>query len=322
MNLMKNIKTIAINVLINESDAVRNLANLINDDFEDCVKEILNSKGRVIIAGIGKSAIIANKIVATLNSTGTPALFMHAADAIHGDLGMIQKDDIVICISKSGNTPEIKVLVPLIKRMGNKLVALVSNINSYLAMQSNYVLNATIGEEACPNNLAPTTSTTAHLAIGDALAVCLLEMKEFGSEDFAKYHPGGALGKQLYLKVDDIYPTHELPVVNESASIKEVIIEISAKRLGAAAVLNNNGNLLGIITDGDLRRMLQTNSDLDKVVAKDIMSLNPITVSKGDYATKALHVMQTNNIAQIIVLNDKNVVGFVHLHDLLKEGLI
>jgi len=322
MNLMKNIKTIAINVLINESDAVRNLANLINDDFEDCVKEILNSKGRVIIAGIGKSAIIANKIVATLNSTGTPALFMHAADAIHGDLGMIQKDDIVICISKSGNTPEIKVLVPLIKRMGNKLVALVSNINSYLAMQSNYVLNATIGEEACPNNLAPTTSTTAHLAIGDALAVCLLEMKEFGSEDFAKYHPGGALGKQLYLKVDDIYPTHELPIVNENASIKEVIIEISAKRLGAAAVLNDKGNLLGIITDGDLRRMLQINSDLEKVIAKDIMSLNPITVSKGDYATKALHVMQTNNIAQIIVLNNQVVVGFVHLHDLLKEGLI
>jgi len=319
---MKNIKNIAISTLINEAEAVRNLAKLIDDDFENCVKEILNSKGRVIIAGIGKSAIIANKIVATLNSTGSPALFMHAADAIHGDLGMIQKDDIVICISKSGNTPEIKVLVPLIKRMKTKLVALVSNTSSYLAKQADFILNATIGEEACPNNLAPTTSTTAHLAMGDALAVCLLKMKNFGSEDFAKYHPGGALGKQLYLKVDDIYPNHELPIVKNDTSINEVIVEISTKRLGSAAVVNDSGALIGIITDGDLRRMLQNNTDLVNIVAKDVMSENPITVNKGDYATKALNVMQQNNIAQIIVIDENKVVGFVHLHDLLKEGIV
>jgi len=319
---MKNIKTIAINTLINEADAVRNLAELVDNDFENCVKEILSIKGRVIIAGIGKSAIIATKIVATLNSTGTPALFMHAADAIHGDLGMVQKGDIVICISKSGNTPEIKVLVPLIKRMDTKLVALVSNTSSYLASQADYVLNATIGEEACPNNLAPTTSTTAHLAMGDALAVCLLEMKAFGSDDFAKYHPGGALGKQLYLKVDDIYPNHELPIVKGDTAIKDAIVEISKKRLGSAAVVNEADKLIGIITDGDLRRMLQNNANLTDIVAKDVMSVNPVTVNKGDYATKALSIMQQNNIAQIIVINKNKVVGFVHLHDLLKEGIV
>ena len=322
MNLVKNIKNIARTALLNEADAVRNLAELVDNSFEACVEEILSIKGRVVIAGIGKSAIIANKIVATLNSTGTPALFLHAADAIHGDLGMVQKDDIVICISKSGNTPEIKVLVPLIKRMGVKLVALVSNTTSYLATQSDFVLNATIGEEACPNNLAPTTSTTAHLAIGDALAVCLLEMKGFGSEDFAKYHPGGALGKQLYLKVDDIYPSHELPMVNVNTSINEAIVEISAKRLGSAAVVNDAGELQGIITDGDLRRMLQTNSDLTNIMAGDIMSKSPITVNKGDFATRALNVMQQNNISQIMVLDNQKVVGFVHLHDLLKEGIV
>ena len=322
MNLVKNIKTIARNTLINEAEAVRNLANLIDDSFERCVREILELKGRVVVTGIGKSAIIANKIVATLNSTGTPALFMHAADAIHGDLGMIQHEDLVICISKSGNTPEIKVLVPLIKRMGSKLVGLVSNTSSYLAMQSDYVLNATIDEEACPNNLAPTTSTTAHLAMGDALAICLLEMKGFESKDFAKFHPGGALGKKLYLKVDDIFPTHELPVVSEETAINDVIIEISEKRLGSAAVVDDSGQLKGIITDGDLRRMLQNNTNLTNIVARDIMSVNPRTVNKGDFATKALQVMQQNNISQIMVLDKQRVVGFVHLHDLLKEGIV
>lgn len=322
LNLTKNIKNIATQTLFNEADAVRNLAKFIDEDFENCVKEILNSEGRVVITGIGKSAIIANKIVATLNSTGTPALFMHAADAIHGDLGMIQRHDIVICLSKSGNTPEIKVLVPLIKRTGSKLVGLVSNTDSYLAKQADYVLNATIGEEACPNNLAPTTSTTAHLALGDALAVCLLELRDFSREDFAQYHPGGALGKQMYLKVKDIYPNHELPVVYSDTPLSEVIIEISRKRVGAAAVLDKNDQLFGIITDGDLRRMLENNIDINSSVAKDIMSENPKTVDAEDYATRALNVMQQNNIAQIVVLDGSQVVGFVHLHDLLKEGII
>ena len=322
LNLTKNIKKIATEALFNEADAVRNLANLIDEDFENCVKEILNCDGRVVITGIGKSAIIANKIVATLNSTGTPALFMHAADAIHGDLGMIQRHDIVICLSKSGNTPEIKVLVPLIKRTGSKLVGLVSNTDSYLANHSDYVLNATIGEEACPNNLAPTTSTTAHLALGDALAVCLLEMREFSKEDFAKYHPGGSLGKQMYLKVKDIYPNHDLPVVLENTPLTEVIIEISNKRVGAIAVVDNKGHLLGIITDGDLRRMLERKIDINSSEAMDIMTLNPKTVDADDYATHALNVMQQNNIAQIVVLENQKVVGFVHLHDLLKEGII
>lgn len=308
-------------MLINESDAVRKLVNFIDDDFENCVKELLRSKGRVVITGVGKSAIIANKIVATLNSTGTPALFMHAADAIHGDLGMVQEADVVICISKSGNTPEVKVLVPLLKRRGAKLVALVSNTDSYLAKQADFVLNATIDAEACPNNLAPTTSTTAHLALGDALAVCLLEAREFSSEDFAKYHPGGALGKQLYLKVDDVIEFHEVPVVKEDADLKSVILEISEKRLGATSVVNKAGELLGIITDGDLRRLLEKEVDLAKVVAKDFMTAGPITLQKGDYAVKALNIMQQKNITQIIVIKEDKPIGFVHLHDLLKEGI-
>jgi arabinose-5-phosphate isomerase len=238
LNIGKNIKQIAKEVLINEARAIENLTHFIDNDFEACVNEILQSKGRVVITGIGKSAIIANKIVATMNSTGTPALFMHAADAIHGDLGMIQSEDIVICLSKSGNTPEIKVLVPLLKRRGSKLVALVSNKNSYLADHADFILNATIAEEACPNNLAPTTSTTAHLAMGDALAVCLLEMRDFSSEDFAKYHPGGSLGKQLYLKVEDVFSNNQLPIVKPETPLKDVILEISSKRLGATAVVD------------------------------------------------------------------------------------
>ncbi len=322
MNLVKNIKKIAINVLLNEANAISNLAGYIDDGFEACVIEILETKGRVVVTGVGKSAIIGNKIVATLNSTGTPALFMHAADAIHGDLGMVQQDDVVICISKSGNTPEVKILVPLLKRTGAKLVALVSNTSSFLALQADHVLNATIAEEACPHNLAPTTSTTAHLALGDALAVCLLEARGFTSQDFARYHPGGALGKQLYLKVEDIYPNNELPIVDENAKVSRVIVEISSKRLGATAVVNHNHELVGVITDGDLRRMLEKYTDLSNLKGLDIMTKRPKTVEKGEFAVAALNIMQQNNIAQLIVTDQKKVVGFIHLHDILKEGII
>ncbi len=308
--------------MVNEASAIQGIVKHLSKEFEDCVLEIFNSSGRVVVTGIGKSAIIANKITATLNSTGTPAIFMHAADAIHGDLGMIQKDDIVICLSKSGNTPEIKVLVPLLKRTGSKLVALVSNVESYLAQQADYILNASITEEACPNNLAPTTSTTVHLALGDALAVCLLELRDFSSEDFAKYHPGGALGKKLYLKVDDIYPNNEVPSVSVNATIKEVIVEISSKRLGTTAVLNNSNELVGIITDGDLRRAMEKGIEMTEK-AENIMSGKPKTVSIGDYAVKALSIMQQNSISQVVVLDKVgSLKGFVHLHDLLKEGII
>ena len=322
MNLQKNIKKIAQDVLINESRAIENLTNFIDNQFEACVREIYSAKGRVVITGIGKSAIIANKIVATLNSTGTPSLFMHAADAIHGDLGMIQKDDIVICISKSGNTPEIKVLVPLLKRRGSKLVALVSNTNSYLAQQADFVLNATIAEEACPHNLAPTTSTTVHVAMGDALAVCLLELRNFTSSDFALYHPGGSLGKQLYLKVSDIYTHNQLPMVGPDTPIKDVILEISSKRLGCTSVVDGNKNLLGIITDGDLRRSLQKDIHLEKSKASDIMSRSPRKIEKDELAVKALHIMQENSITQLVAMDGDKIAGFVHLHDLLKEGIV
>lgn len=322
MKLTKNIKTSAIKVLQTEADAIQNLINYIDDEFEACVEAILASNGRVVITGIGKSAIIATKIVATLNSTGTPAIFMHAADAIHGDLGMIQKDDFVICISKSGNTPEIKVLIPLLKRLGSKLIALVSNTNSYLAEHADFVLNATIAEEACPNNLAPTTSTTAHLALGDALAVCLLEAKGFTSEDFAKYHPGGALGKQLYLKVEDVIPKDQVPVVKKDASLTEVILEISSKRLGATSVVDNDHKLLGIITDGDLRRMLQKSTDVSAIKAIDIMSKNPKTIEKGEFAIRALNKMKEHNITQLVALDGDKIVGFIHIHDLMKEGIV
>ena len=322
MNLQKNIKKIAQDVLLNESRALQNLATYINPDFESCVQAIYSAKGRLVITGIGKSAIIANKIVATLNSTGTPALFMHAADAIHGDLGMIQHEDIVMCISKSGNTPEIKVLVPLLKRRGSKLVALVSNTNSYLAQQADFVLNATIAEEACPHNLAPTTSTTAHMAMGDALAVCLLELRNFSSRDFAEFHPGGSLGKQLYLKVSDIYAQHQLPMVSPNSSVREVIIEISGKRLGCTSVVDGNKNLLGIITDGDLRRMLQKDIRLENLTAADIMTTHPKTIDKDEYAVKAMHMMQESSITQLVVLDGQQIAGFIHLHDLLKEGIV
>jgi arabinose-5-phosphate isomerase len=322
LKLTKNIKSSAIKVLQLEADAIQNLINYIDDEFEACVEAILNSKGRVVITGIGKSAIIANKIVATMNSTGTPAIFMHAADAIHGDLGMVQKDDFVICISKSGNTPEIKVLVPLLKRLGSKLIALVSNIDSYLAENADYVLNATISEEACPNNLAPTTSTTAHLALGDALAVCLLEAKGFSSDDFAKYHPGGALGKQLYLTVGDVVPKNMVPKVREDAKLSEIIMEISSKRLGATVVLDANDQLLGIITDGDLRRMLEKMQDITKVLARDIMTFNPKSIEVDEYAIRALNRMKEFNITQLVAMKGEKVVGFIHIHDLMKEGIV
>jgi len=322
LNLVKNIKKIARDVLINESLAIQNLANLIDESFESCVQEIYSAKGRVVVTGVGKSAIIANKVVATLNSTGTPSIFMHAADAIHGDLGMIQSEDIVICISKSGNTPEIKVLIPLLKRRGSKLVALVSNTNSYLAKQADFILNATIAEEACPHNLAPTTSTTAHLAMGDALAVCLLELRGFSSENFAEYHPGGSLGKQLYLKVSDISVNNQLPLVGPDTLLKDVILEISSKRLGCTAVIDAEKNLLGIITDGDLRRMLQKNINIGKVTAADIMSRTPKKIEKDEFAVKALHEMQESSITQLVVMNGDKIAGFIHLHDLLKEGIV
>lgn len=309
-------------MLQTEAEAIQNLIFLINDDFEACVEAILASKGRIVVTGIGKSAIIANKIVATMNSTGTPAIFMHAADAIHGDLGMIQKEDFVICISKSGNTPEIKVLVPLLKRSGSKLIALVSNMESFLAEHADFVLNATIAEEACPNNLAPTTSTTAHMALGDALAVCLLEARGFTSEDFAKYHPGGSLGKQLYLTVDDVIPKNMIPIVKENASLSEVILEISGKRMGATAVVNDENQLLGVITDGDLRRMLQVRADIQNVKASDIMTRQPKTISKDEFAIRALNRMKEFNITQLVALDGENIAGFVHIHDLMREGIV
>jgi arabinose-5-phosphate isomerase len=323
LNLINNIANTAKNVLQAEADAIAKLVDFIDEGFENCVKAILNIQGRVVVTGIGKSANIATKIVATLNSTGTPAIFMHAADAIHGDLGMIQQDDFVICISKSGNTPEIKVLVPLLKRKGSKLAAMVSNTESYLAKCADFVLNATVEREACPHNLAPTTSTTAALALGDALAVSLLEARGFSSTDFARLHPGGSLGKRLYLKVSDIYPQNQAPNVNASATLKEIIIEISSKRLGATAVVKDGSTeLIGIITDGDLRRMLNKYENTDKLIASDIMTPAPLTIEPDQYAAHALAVMQDKSITQLIVTKSGNFEGFVHLHDLLKEGLI
>lgn len=305
-----------------EANAIQNLIGLINSDFENCVKAILTIKGRVVVTGVGKSAHIAAKLVATLNSTGTPAMFMHAADAIHGDLGMIQREDFVICLSKSGNTPEIKVLTPLLKRKEVPLAALVGNIHSYLVLHADYVLNTTVAREACPHNLAPTSSTTAALALGDALAVCLLETRNFSRADFAERHPGGTLGKQLYLKVNDIYKLHEAPQVPEAAALKEVIIEISSKRLGATAVLNQHQALTGIITDGDLRRMLSNFESLHQLTAADIMTHQPLTIDADEYAAAALALMQKKSITQLIVTKSGNFVGFIHLHDLLKEGLV
>lgn len=316
------IKKYAIEALKIEAQAIEQLTHFINDDFVAVVELILKSKGRVVITGIGKSAIVAQKIVATLNSTGTPSIFMHAADAIHGDLGNIQKDDVVICISKSGSTPEIKVLAPLVKSFDNTLVAITGDVNSFLAKQAHFVLNTFVETEACPNNLAPTSSTTAQMAMGDALAVCLLKQRGFTSKDFAKYHPGGALGKKLYLRVEDISSQNEKPVVNSNQTLKEVIVEISSKRLGVAAVVDNN-KLIGIVTDGDLRRMLGKDLDINQLTVKDIMSTSPKTIQQNSLAIEALHYMEDKSISQLLVVDENNAyLGVIHLHDLLREGII
>ncbi|MFN9882508.1 MAG: SIS domain-containing protein [Bacteroidota bacterium] len=305
-----------------QAQSIQELISFVDIGFEKVVQALFSCKGRIVVTGIGKSAIIAQKIVATFNSTGTPALFMHAADAVHGDMGMIQPNDVVLCISKSGESPEIKVLAPLIKQRGNKLVAITGNISSFLAGQSEYILNTTVRKEACPNNLAPTTSTTAQLVIGDALALCLLELRGFSASDFAKYHPGGALGKQLYLTVDELYLKNEMPFVYADTPLKEVILEISSKRLGATAVINTKGHLLGIITDGDLRRMMKKTFDMKKTTAKQIMTANPRHLELGKLAVEALTIMRSNNITQLPVVKKNTYLGMVHIHNLLDEGIV
>ncbi|MDQ7916783.1 KpsF/GutQ family sugar-phosphate isomerase [Mesonia sp. MT50] len=317
-----NILSVARDTISNEAKAVEKLQDYLNDEFAHAVQHLYNSKGRVIITGIGKSAIIATKIVATLNSTGTPAIFMHAADAIHGDLGTILKDDTVICISKSGNTPEIKVLVPLIKSFKNTLIGITGNVDSFLGKHSDFVLNAAIEKEACPNNLAPTTSTTVQLVLGDALAVCLLHLRGFSSKDFAKYHPGGALGKKLYLRISDITAENQQPQVNPESSIADVIVEISEKMLGVAVVIENE-EIVGIITDGDIRRMLSKTQDFSHLKAKDIMGSSPKTISNDAMAIDAMEILEENGISQLIAKNKHGkYAGVVHLHNLIKEGII
>lgn len=317
-----NIGQIARRTIAMEATAISDLQQFINADFEQVVELIAHCNGRVVVTGIGKSAIIAQKIVATFNSTGTPALFMHAAEAIHGDLGMITEEDVVLCISKSGSSAEIKVLVPLVKNFGNKLVAMVGNTDSFLAREADYVLNTTVSQEACPNNLAPTTSTTAQLAMGDALAVCLIEYHGFTAADFAKFHPGGALGKKLYLKVADLSKLHQAPKVMLTSSLREVIVEISSKMLGVTAVLNEEGRLQGIITDGDLRRMLEKNVPTANVQAEDIMSLNPKVIQQDELAINALDMMRQHDITQLLVMDGNRYQGIIHLHDLIREGII
>jgi arabinose-5-phosphate isomerase len=317
-----DIKEVAQRTIRQEAGAIAGLEAMIDADFERAVKAILDCKGRLVVSGIGKSAIIAQKIVATLNSTGTPAIFLHAADAIHGDLGMVQQDDVVMVISKSGESPEIKVLLPLIRNFGNTLIAMVGNMESSLAKQADMVLNTTVPQEACPNNLAPTSSTTAQLVMGDALAVVLMEVKGFGSDDFARFHPGGTLGKKLYLHVSDLYRNNERPKVLPDANLKQVIIEISRKRLGTTAVVDENDTLLGIITDGDLRRMLEKDVDLSKVTAREIMTGNPKSVSQDALAVEALDLLRQYDISQLAVTDGARYLGIIHLHDLIREGLI
>ncbi|MDB0026981.1 KpsF/GutQ family sugar-phosphate isomerase [Flavobacteriales bacterium] len=315
------IKKIAKETILLEVDAISKLQNRIDDDFVNVINLILNAKGRLIVVGIGKSANIANKMVATFNSTGQPAIFVHAADAIHGDLGNIQSDDLVICISKSGNTPEIKALLPFIKNMGNAVIALTGNMYSFLAMESDYCLDVSVEKEACPNNLAPTSSTTAQLVMGDALAVSLLACKEFTDKDFARFHPGGTLGKRLYLKLIDILSSESNPIVSSESPINEVIIEISNKRLGATAVVDND-ILSGIITDGDLRRMLGGGKDFADLKAKDIMNISPKTIAVDSLAFDALELMEQHNISQLVVVDGNKYVGIVHIHEIIKEGVV
>lgn len=317
-----DIIALAKETVTQEAEAISELLAFIDEGFEQIIEVITNCKGRLVVTGIGKSAIIAQKIVATLNSTGTPSLFMHAADAIHGDMGMIQQEDVVMIISKSGDSPEIKVLVPIVKNFGNKIIAMVGNTQSYLARQTKYILNTTVRKEACPNNLAPTTSTTAQMVMGDALAICLMHSKGFSSDDFAKFHPGGTLGKKLYLKVSDLSNQNEKPEVNESSTLKDVIVEITKKRLGATAVLKANGDIVGIITDGDVRRMLEDNVRLEDITAKDLVTVNPKMISLDELAVDALDVMRKNNISQLLVVNGTKYSGIIHLHDLVREGII
>jgi arabinose-5-phosphate isomerase len=322
---LKNQTTVretALRTIEMEAAAIRQLALQLDEQFEKAVDCMADCKGRVVISGIGKSAIIAQKIVATLNSTGTPAIFLHAADAIHGDMGMVQQDDVVIIISKSGESPEIKVLVPLIKNFGNYLVAMTGNMESFLAKKSDFVLNTTVDQEACPNNLAPTTSTTAQMVMGDTVAICLMEKRGFRVEDFAKFHPGGALGKKLYLRVKDLYEDHEKPQVLTDATVKEVIMEMTKKRLGVTAVLGADGHLVGIITDGDLRRMLEKTDSIQHITARDIMTQNPKTIEPDEMAVNALDLMRRNSITQLVVAEKETHLGVLHLHDLVKEGLI
>lgn len=321
LNTIDTIISYAKQTISEEAQAITKLESLIDNEFAQAVETIHNSKGRVIITGIGKSAIIASKIVATMNSTGTPAVFMHAADAIHGDLGNILEDDVVICISKSGNTPEIKVLVPLIKNFNNKLIGLTSNRESFLGQEADFILHAHVTKEACPNNLAPTTSTTAQLVMGDAVAVCLLHLKGFSSNDFAKYHPGGALGKKLYLRVSDITSRNEKPAVDLNADINSIIVEMTEKRLGMT-VVKDSTKVVGIITDGDLRRMLSSTSDFSGLKAKDIMSPDPKQINNDAMAVDALEMLEENGISQLIAISNNEYKGVVHIHDLMKEGIL
>ena len=320
--MQTNLQQIALQTIELEARSIANLASFINADFEKAINAMAACNGRVVISGIGKSAVIAQKIVATLNSTGTPSIFMHAADAIHGDLGIVQQEDVVIIISKSGESPEIKVLIPLIKNFGNTLIGMVGNMQSYLAKQSDIILNTTVEQEACPNNLAPTTSTTAQLVMGDTLAVCLMEKKGFRSDDFAKFHPGGTLGKKLYLRVSDLYIDNEKPKVSPDQSLKDVIVEMTQKRLGVTAVIDEKNTLLGIITDGDLRRMLKNNVNIDQAKAADIMTKSPKTIGPEELAVTALDILRKNEITQLAVTENGSYLGIIHLHDLIKEGLI
>ncbi len=311
----------AIRTIELQTASIDALSKYINEDFAAAVSVIAYGKGRLVVSGIGKSAIVAQKIVATLNSTGTPSLFMHAADAIHGDLGMIQQDDVVMIISKSGDSPEIKVLVPLVKGFGNTVIGMIGNTASYLAQNSNLVINTTVQQEACPNNLAPTTSTTAQLVMGDALAVCLMELKGFKREDFARFHPGGSLGKKLYLRVADILSANR-PVVKKDTHVKDIILEITRNRLGAAAVLNDDGSICGIVTDGDIRRMLEKNDDISPLIASDIMSPSPRLIQIDALAAEALEMMRYHNINQLLVVGENAYCGIIHIQDLIREGII
>lgn len=321
MNRTTTILESAKKTILSESQSIAALVNYITEDFAKSVDIIFKSKGRLVITGIGKSAIIAQKIVATLNSTGTPSLFLHASEAVHGDLGMVLPEDVIICISKSGNSPEIKVLVPLLKRFGNTLIGMTSDLNSFLGKESHLILHAYVENEACPNNLAPTNSTTAQLVLGDALAVALMEVRNFKNEDFAIYHPGGALGKKLLLKVKDMLDITNAPQVAPNASIKKVIMEISEKRLGVTAVIEDN-KVIGIITDGDIRRMLNTRDTFVDLVAKDIMTINPKSIDYNVLVAEALDILENNSITQLVVLENTNYKGVLHLHDILKEGIV